>query len=145
VGKKCHSELKGKEKRDLRKKLMEQAAEVYHAETAEDARLRLALWTKQWREQAPQAVATLERDFEQTLVFYTIAGLAPQWLRTTSLLERTNREFRRKFRQAVTFGSPKGAEVALYLQVRRLHACWTQQSWWETSQQVFSDLWNLNP
>jgi Transposase, Mutator family len=145
VSKKARSELKSQEKRDLRKQLMEQAAAVYQAETAEDARLRLTAWTKQWREQAPQSVATLERDFEQTLVFYTIAGLAPQWLRTTSLLERTNRELRRKFRQVVTFGSHQGAEVALYLQVRRLHARWAKQSWWETSQQVLFDLWNLNP
>jgi transposase-like protein len=145
VATKCRSELKGKEKRDVRKQLMEQAAAVYHAENAEEARKRLTGWAKQWCEQAPQAVATLERDFEQTLVFYTIGGLAPQWLCTTSLLERTNREFRCKFRQAVTFGSHTGAEVALYLQVRRLHARWGRQSWWETSLTIFFDFWNLNP
>jgi transposase-like protein len=90
-------------------------------------------------------VATLERDFEQTLVFYGISGLAPQWIRTTSLLERTNRELRRKFRQAVTFGSCKGAEVAIYLQVRRLHARWGGESWWDTSHALFFELRNLNP
>jgi transposase-like protein len=90
-------------------------------------------------------VATLERDFEQTLMFYSLCSLAPEWIRTTSLLERTNRELRRKFRQAVTFGSHKGAEVAIYLQVRRLHARWTGQSWWMTSHALFFDLRNLNP
>jgi len=43
-------------------------------------------------------------------------------VRTTSLLERTNRELRRKFRQAGCFSSPKGAEVAVYIQVTRLNA-----------------------
>jgi Transposase, Mutator family len=114
VGTKCRSELKGKENRDLRKQLMEQAAGVYQAETADEARKLLAQWAKQWHGQAPQAVATLERDFEQTLVFYGITGLALQWIRTTSLLERTNRELRRKFRQAVTLGSHQGAEVTIY-------------------------------
>jgi putative transposase len=118
---------------------------VYQAETASEARKRLAGWDEQWQAQAPQSVATLERDFEQTLVFYGITSLAFQWIRTTSLLERTNRELRRKFRQAVTFGSHKGAEVALYLQVRRLHARWSGANWWETSQTLFSELWNLNP
>jgi putative transposase len=145
VGTKCRSELKGKEKRDLRKQLMEQAAAVYHAENANDARKLLARWGEQWREQAPQSVATLERDFEQTLVFYLLSGLAPQWIRTTSLLERTNRELRRKFRQAVTFGSHKGAAVAIFLQVKRLHARWTGESWWDTSHVLFFDLWNLHP
>jgi len=123
---------------------MEQAATVYQAENASDARKRLAQWGEQWRVQAPQAVAALERDFEQTLVFYGIPGLALQWIRTTSLLERTNRELRRKFRQAVTFGSQKGAEVAIYLQVRRLHALWADASWWETSHALYFELRNLN-
>ncbi len=43
-------------------------------------------------------------------------------VRTTSLLERTNRELRRKFRQVGCFSSPKGAEVAVYIQVTRLNA-----------------------
>lgn len=145
VATKCRSELKGQENRDLRKQVMEQAAAIYQAESANDARTRLAEWAEQWREQAPQAVATLERGFELTLVFYSISGLAPTWIRTTSLLERTNRELRRKFRQAVTFGSHKGAEVAVYLQVKRLHARWTGESWWDTSHALFFDLWNLNP
>src|SRR5260221_587974 len=145
VGTKCRNELKGKENRDLRKQLMEQAAAAYHAENASEARQRLAQWAKQRRGQAPQSVATLERDFAQTLVFYEVPGLALQWIRTTSLLERTNRELRRKFRQAVTFGSHKGAEVAIYLQIRRLHARWTGGSWWETSHSLLFELWNLNP
>jgi hypothetical protein len=48
-----------------------------------------------------------------------------------SSLERTNRQLRRKFRQAGSFGSQKGAEVAIYLQIQRLHAHWSKQPWWE--------------
>jgi putative transposase len=145
VSKKCRTELKGKEHQELRKLLMEQAAAVYHANTATGAHVRLAQWAQQWREQAPQSVATLERDFAQTLVFYEITGLDLTWIRTTSLLERTNRELRRKFRQAVTFGSLQGVEATIYLQIRRLHARWRKETWWETSQEVFFDLKNLHP
>lgn len=145
VGTTCRSERKGKEKRESRKQWMEQAAVVSQAEHAGEAHQRLAGWAKQWQEHAPQSVATLERDVEQTLVFSSLSGLTPEWIRTTSLLERPNRELRRTFRQAVTFGSQKGAEVALSLHVQRLHARWVGQNWWETSQQVLLDLWNLNP
>ncbi len=69
----------------------------------------------------------------QTLVYYSLESVARTWIRTTSLLERTNRQLRRKFRQAVTFGSRKGAEVA------------TDESWWETSHALYFDLWDLNP
>ncbi len=144
VAAKCRSELKGKEKRDLRKQLMEQAAAIYQATTGSSARTLLVQWGKQWREQAPQSVATLERDFEQTLVFYALSGLTLEWIRTTSLLERTNRELRRKFCQVVTFGSHKGAEVAVYLQVQRLHARWSGESWWDTSHALYFEMRNLH-
>ena len=145
VADKARSELKGEEKREERKQLLEQASAIYQAESAAQARERLARWAEQWRECAPKAVATLQRDFEQTLVYYSLPAVAREWIRTTSLLERTNRQLRRKFRQAVTFGSRKGAEVAIYLQVQRLHAHWTDEPWWETSHALYFDLWNLNP
>jgi transposase-like protein len=66
-------------------------------------------------------------------------------VRTTSLLERTNRELRRKFRQAGCFSSPKGAEVAVYIQVTRLNAQWAKSSWWEASHSLALDLLNSNP
>jgi len=145
VADKARSELKGEEKREERKQLLEQASAIYQAESAAQARERLARWAEQWRECAPKAVATLQRDFEQTLVSYSLPAVAREWIRTTSLLERTNRQLRRKFRQAVSFGSRKGAEVAIYLQVQRLHAHWTDESWWETSHALYFALWNLNP
>ena len=42
-------------------------------------------------------------------------------VRTTSLLERTNREWRRNFRQVGCFSSPRGAEVAVDIQVTQLN------------------------
>ena len=53
---------------------------------------------------------------------WALEGVARELIRTTSLLERTNRELRRKFRQFCCFGSPKGAEVAIYLQVKRVNS-----------------------
>ncbi len=124
---------------------MEQAALMYHAPHAEAARQQLAEWSQQWRLQAPEAVSTLERDFEHTLVFYQLETVAREWLRTTSLLERTNRELRRKFRQAVTFGSVIGAHAAVYLQVQRLHACWAKAYWWDISHALYFSLADLYP
>jgi transposase-like protein len=92
-------------------------------------------------------VATWERDFEQTIASSALEGLARELIGTTSLVERTHRELRRKFRQVGSFGSLKGAEVALYLQGQRLHAHWakSKQTWWETSRALSFDFLNLNP
>jgi transposase-like protein len=145
VGMKVRSELKGKEKQEERKQLMKEASEIYQAETALQARKELQEWAQRWQRCAPDAVATLKRDFEATVVFYQLDTITRTWIRTTSLLERTNRAFRTKFRQAVTFGSQIGAEVAVYLQVLRLHTQWTKGSWWEVSHDLPFQLRELHP
>ena len=66
-------------------------------------------------------------------------------VRSNSRLERTNRELRRTFRQVGCFSSPKGTEVAVYIQVTRLNAQWSKTSWWEASHSLALDLLNSNP
>lgn len=147
VADKCRKDLKGKGKKDERKQLLEQARAVYDAESAQEARTRLAQFATTWHERAPQALATFERDFEQTIAYYQLQGTARELIRTTSLLERTNRELRRKFRQVCCFGSPTGAQVAIYLQVQRLNAGWSKEkrTWWQLSQTLYFDFLTLNP
>jgi putative transposase len=136
VADKAREDLSGEAEREERKQLLEQASAIYQAETAAQARERLHTVVNTWREQAPKAVATLQRDFEQTIAFYALGGIARELVRTTSLLERTNRELRRKFRQACCFSSRRGADVAIYLQVQRLHARWTKTSWAQTARSL---------
>jgi putative transposase len=145
VSDKCREELKGEAHKETRKQLIEQASAIYQAESAQEARERLAAFAQQWQAHAPKTVATLERDFEQTIAYYALDGVTRELIRTTSLLERTNRELRRKFRQVCCFGSPTGAEVAIYIQVKRLNARWSKHTWWEASRSLYFDLLNLDP
>ncbi len=145
VADKCREELKGETNKETRKQLMEQASAIYQAESAEEASGRLAAFAEQWRARTPKAVATLERDFEQTIAYFALDGVARELIRTTSRLVRSNREVRRKFRQVCCFGSLKGAEVAIYLQVKRLNARWSKQPWWETARSLSFDCLNLDP
>lgn len=57
VADKCREELKG-EKKQERKKLMEQASAIYQAESATQARQRLATFAQTWPGQTPKTVAT---------------------------------------------------------------------------------------
>jgi transposase-like protein len=108
--------------RKAKKLLMEQVAAVNQAISASEAQARLAAFEEQWRPTQPQAVATFEHEFEQTIRYFSLEGMVREVVRSTSRLERTNRELRRKFRQVGCFSSPKGAEVAVYIQVTRLNA-----------------------
>jgi len=131
--------------REEKKSLLEQAAAVYQALSAPEARARLIAFAEHWQPTQPQAVATFEREFEQTIRYFSLEGMVREMVRTTSLLERTNRELRRKFRQVGCFSSPRGAEVAVYIQVTRLNAQWAKTSWWEASHSLALDLLNINP
>jgi transposase-like protein len=137
---KCRTELHGDDHKEERRQLMQEAGAVYHAESAQQAKELLAVWSLKWGEMAPKSVATFGRDFDATIAYYQLQGVALEWVRSTSLLERVNRQLRRKFRQALSFGSNVGAEVALYLQVQRLHAQWNRTSWWQTSHALYFDL-----
>jgi len=58
----CRGEFAGEEKREEKKPFLEQARAIYQAESAAEARRRLATCADTWRERAPKGVATLERD-----------------------------------------------------------------------------------
>jgi transposase-like protein len=120
---------------------LEQAAAVSQATNAQEARARLAAFAEHWRLTQPQAIATFEREFEQTIRYYALEGIVREVVRTTSLLECTNRELR----QVGCFSSPRGTEVAVYIQVTRLNAQWAKASWWEASHSLALDLLNSNP
>ena len=53
--------------REGKKSELPQAAAVYQATSAPEAQARLAAFAEQWRPTQPQAVATFEREFEQTI------------------------------------------------------------------------------
>ena len=131
---------------ETKRELMGQAKGIYQAPAAEVARELLAKWVTKWGEVEPKAVASLQRAFEQTLTYYSLGAAVGQLARTTSLLERTNRELRRKFRQVGVWGSEVGAAAGTYLQVARLNTWWAKGSWWQTSQNLFFQLLTLaNP
>jgi transposase-like protein len=99
---------------------LRQAAQIWQADDETEARLRCQAFCQHWQSLQPKAGAALLRDFDLTLTFYAVqeqaASLGQVWpahtLRTTSPLERSFREFRRRFRNAVLFHSPDGAIAA---------------------------------
>jgi putative transposase len=110
---------------DYKWRLVRQAAQIWQAPVEQDARLRLNRIAVAWQKTQPQALNTLQRDFELTISFYAVqsqARLAGQdWpakaLRTTSPLEREFREDRRRLNQSVVFHSQLGW-LAAYTQIQ---------------------------
>ncbi len=108
--------------RAFRQAILEEVRLIWQADCEPQAWLRCDAFCKKWQDSQPKAVRTLQRDFERTLAFYQVHAQAAErgedWpltgLRTTSHLERENRNFRRRFRQAVLFHSQQGLEAAVF-------------------------------
>lgn len=105
-------DLSPAQQRQLKQRLIRQAAAVFKAVDERQARYLLAVFKEQWQDSQPEAVAVLHRDLEDTLRFYAFLRRNPDWraesLRTTSALERINRKLRRPFRTAGAYHSPQG-------------------------------------
>jgi putative transposase len=101
-----------------RTEILRSAARIWQAADEGEARQIYAAFRQIWQTQQSKVIQTLERDFEDTLAFYTVMEQAgrqgEQWpahlLRTTSPLERMFREFRQRYRKAILFHSVTGLQ-----------------------------------
>jgi transposase-like protein len=114
------------DKKELKRELIQQVAEVFYASTPEEAYQLRDAFCSQWQDTQPEMVATLKRDWKDSIAFYRVLARFPKWprrtLRTTSLLERVNRILRRLFRAAGAYHSTSGllTTVARVLSPMRL-------------------------
>jgi putative transposase len=116
------------DKHKQRRQVVKDAAAIYEGEDRAAIIGRRDTFVAKWQGQEPEAVATLLRDFEKTIVYLEVLAVAKvrgeawdvRYLRTTSALERLNRSLRRMVRQVVLFHSGDGLEVRVYLLLRQL-------------------------
>jgi transposase-like protein len=136
-------EMSRDERRAHRQAVLHDATAVYQGHEEAAIRARLAAFGAKWAPSEPKAVATLERDFDRTLAYLRVQEQArrdgQEWrrecLRTTSPLERVQRQFRQRARQVMVAHSEKGAEANLELVIYRRHLAsptadalsWTQR------------------
>jgi len=127
------------EDKDSHQAIRRQAAEIYDVETAEEARQRLARFASSWRDREPQAVASLEADFEQTLLFLAVPREHRSWVTTTNALERYIRELRRRTRPMGTFQGLPSSRRLIYVAIKKLsderrnaipYSLWPSQPWY---------------
>jgi transposase-like protein len=121
-------DLQGKAARLYKRRFIRSAARIWQADSENEARRRQRAFCKKWAQRQPKAIETLQRDFEDTLTFYRIQHMAlkqrgEEWsahhLRTTSLLEREFRAWRRRLSGAVLFHSSSGLEALVHQLVTR--------------------------
>jgi putative transposase len=101
------------------------AKRIYLADNATMAGQRFRAWKTEWHEQAPKAVACLERDLEELLVFYGCPQDDWRKTRTTNAIERCFREVRRRTRPMSCFTNTASCERIIYAVLHHLNASWS--------------------
>jgi hypothetical protein len=119
----CPQGLSREQKTDYKRKLAEDVAAIWEAKSEAEALRRMEAVVESYQAEQPLAMSTLQRDFEKTLQFYGVQREAAlsgkEWpaelLRTSSLLERANREIRRAIRRGCAWPCEQGLRVRVWL------------------------------
>lgn len=123
-GQEARDEKEAKEaRRARRREVVKDAAAIYQGNDRAEILRRRDEFVAKWQESEPEAMATLLRDFEQTIAYVDVRAEAAsrgqvwdvRYLRTTSALERLNRRLRTMARAVTLFHSVAGQEARVYL------------------------------
>jgi hypothetical protein len=109
---KLPEELSRQERQRAKKAILKDFQAIWDARRYATVLRRYLQAVRKYRPTQPKAVATLRRDFRDTLAYYILQRQFPNWqrqyLRTTSHLERFNKSLRRHTRVASAYHSDAG-------------------------------------
>lgn len=111
------ADLASTARQPFKQQLIRQVLPIFSADSLQHAQAIRDQLVTQWQAEQPVFVATLLRDWHETVAFFRVLQRFPHWprrcLRTTSLLERVNRMIRRLFRSAGAYHSTDGLMAAV--------------------------------
>lgn len=111
-----------------RKECLAGASRIYQASTKREARARFACWAEAWQECVPKAVACLQTDLEELLAFLDCPEADWRRVRTTSAIERSFREMRRRIRPMSCFNDSASCRRIIYGIVNHLNTNWQDKA-----------------
>ena len=111
-------------KRSQQEECMAGARAIYQSQTRRAAVHAYWSWARRWRQEAPKAVACLERDLEALLAFLACPPGHQRMVRTTNAIERCFREVRRRTRPMSCFNNNASCERIIYAVFTHLNRGW---------------------
>jgi len=93
----------GKCPRSLRGIVPAEAKLIFYATSQADARERFNEFKARWQKQLPHIVACIEKDLEELIAFYQFPYRQWAKIRSTNVIERAFKEFRRRIKVMETF------------------------------------------
>lgn len=109
---------------------LSQMKRIFHAKNEADARVRAQIWKEEWEKVAPSAVECLLKDLDACLAFYRFPKKLWKKIRTTNIIERLFKEFRRRTRSMDSFPNEECCLRCIYAISRNLDQAWGQRRLW---------------
>jgi putative transposase len=110
--------------RSIQKDCLAQCKRIFYAASLEEARKRFQDWKINWSKVAPGAVECLEKDLEVVLSFYLFPKKHWVRIRTTNIIERAFKEFRRRTRAMDSFPNEECCLRCVYALAQQLDERW---------------------
>jgi putative transposase len=101
-----------------------EAAAIYQAGSRREALRIYQAWVEKWQRRRPRAVASLERDLDELLNFFTVPPAHWRKVRTTNVIERCFREVRRRTRPITSFTNPANCDRIIFGVISHLNRAW---------------------
>ena len=110
--------------RAVQTNVMADVKRVIYATSKKEALKEFQAWKRRYQNLAPKAVACLEKDLDETLQFFDF--LYRMWvsLRTTNVIERVFREFRRRTKVMDTFPTEESCIRIMFSLVQMINEDW---------------------
>ncbi len=113
-----------------RERCLHLARRIYHARSRAAAERALWQWVRAWRRVAPNAVASLLRDWEALLAFFHAPERDWRRVRTTNAIERVFREIRRRTRPMTCFTNTASCERIVFAIASATNKRWEGRLLW---------------
>ena len=108
----------------LRREVTDCLRDIFYAEKKDTAKDRYDDFVKKYNDIVPSAVASLQRSIESCLTFFDFPEEEWVSLRTTNIIERVNKEFKRRTRPMEILASERSAYVILGFVAYKMEANW---------------------
>lgn len=118
----------------LQKLCINEARDIYGAESYKKAVWNFKKWARIWRPVVPEAVECLEKDIEEMLNFFVCPVEDWKRLRTTNIIERVFREVRRRTRPMSCFQNRESVERIIFAIFYRLNHKWENRPLFKITQ-----------
>ena len=108
----------------LKASVVAEAKRIFSATSRREALDRFSEWKERWSQVVPKAVHCLEKDLEDCIAFYSFPYRYWVKIRTTNIIERAFREFRRRIRVMDSFPTEESCVRIMFALAKLLNESW---------------------